>query len=61
MAANQGPANTASSTKCAHAACKCMVRAGQQYCSDYCDSTAKANKPMSGKCGCGHPPCTTPR
>ncbi|TMH23008.1 MAG: hypothetical protein E6H60_09185 [Betaproteobacteria bacterium] len=57
MPANQGSASTGSSTKCAHAACKCMVKAGQRYCSDYCDSTAKANKPAVSKCGCGHPPC----
>jgi hypothetical protein len=38
-----------------------MVKAGQRYCSDYCDSTDKASKPMSGKCGCGHPPCAAQR
>jgi len=61
MPANERSGSTPSSTKCAHAACKCMVKAGQRYCSDYCDSTGKANKPMSGKCGCGHPPCAAQR
>jgi len=61
MPANQGSANAPGSMKCGHAACQCTVKPGQRYCSDYCDSTAKSSKTVSGKCGCGHASCSGKR
>ena len=53
-----------SMVKCAHNACTCTAKSGEQYCSDYCaraDKTqsaqAQAGSQGAGKCNCGHPGC----
>lgn len=52
-------------TPCAHDACKCDARPGEQYCSDHCAKAAQTQgggallgeKPPSAACQCGHPAC----
>jgi hypothetical protein len=52
--------------KCGHATCKCTVKPGDHFCSDYCAKASSAQ--ISGtlpaaerkeheKCRCGHPAC----
>ena len=54
--------------KCAHAACRCSVGAGQTYCSPSCQQQAQqaqgrqqSQQGSSGThgsaCNCGHPAC----
>src|SRR5947209_4869025 len=45
--------------KCAHPGCSCTVSEGEQYCSDYCVESARADsaKDIEG-CECGHAECT---
>ena len=50
--------------KCAHVACKCMAKPGEEFCSEYCAKAATASsgdtRPAtvaSHECKCGHPAC----
>ena len=53
---------------CKHTACKCMVREGQDYCSESCRQQAagrqqqaqgsgQAQAGTTQRCQCGHPAC----
>ncbi|MES1982660.1 MAG: hypothetical protein V4443_09295 [Pseudomonadota bacterium] len=49
---------------CAHPACACIVEAGHEYCSEYCNNAADQSgtmeEEMENACGCGHPQCDQP-
>jgi len=40
--------------KCAHPSCACPAREGSEYCSTYCEGSAKI---PDIDCKCGHPSC----
>jgi len=47
--------------KCAHAACKCLAKPGEKFCSNYCaeidELTEELQKRDVGRCNCGHAEC----
>ncbi|HKU69381.1 MAG TPA: hypothetical protein VJQ51_00955 [Burkholderiales bacterium] len=51
--------------KCGHAACRCTVKPGEHFCSEYCakaspaqiSGTLPGERHSGDKCGCGHPAC----
>ena len=48
----------ATMAKCAHPDCICTVESGEQYCSDYCLASSRADSVMDVEgCNCGHPEC----
>jgi len=55
----------ASTQKCGHADCKCMVSSDEVYCSDYCSSMAPGDQAAPDKsaaehgCNCGHDDCAS--
>ena len=59
-AQNIGPTE---GSKCAHVACKCMVKPGEQFCSDYCAKVANdtggasTSAAQPHRCKCGHAAC----
>ena len=52
-------------SKCGHAACDCLIKPGDHFCSDYCATSSPAEisgtlpgkRDTQGKCKCGHPDC----
>jgi hypothetical protein len=48
--------NALDQAKCAYSWCKCDVKDGEMYCSDYC-SDADDTQETEIQCDCKHAPC----
>lgn len=51
--------------KCGHAGCKCLIRPGEHFCSEYCakaspeaiSGTLPGERNPHSRCACGHAAC----
>ena len=55
---NESPEKLAPLRKCAHPDCTCTVAGEEEYCSDYCLESMRADNGKDEEgCGCGHAEC----